>query len=118
MDIDAHQAQKLCSSLEFELFKESQHPEILAFNEERIRKRIKRANELCALWQSRIQSEQQRVQESPTASTRRRATTGFVTAEMKATLFGQVLARYETRLAQMLRKTKTKTIPKPLGPLG
>lgn len=116
MDIEADKAAKLCSALEFQLFSDSLHPLILSFSEERIRKRIKRATELCVLWQSRMQSEQQSVRQSPTASTRRRATTGYVTAELKAALFGQVLARFETRLAQMTRKTKT--IPKPLGPLG
>lgn len=95
---------------------ESQHPEILTFSEERVRKRVSRAQELCALWQSRMQIENQRAGESASASTRRRATTGFVTAELKAELFALVLQRYETRLAQITRKTKT--IPKPLGPLG
>lgn len=115
MDVDLEKARKLCSELEFQLFKDSLHPDILALSEERVRKRVGRAQELCALWQSRMQMEQQRAAQSPTASTRRRATTGFVTAELKAALFSGVLQRFETRLAQMARKTKP--IPKPLGEL-
>lgn len=116
MEVDLEKARKLCSELEFQLVQESLHPEILTFSEERVRKRIVRAQELVALWQGRMQMENQRAGESASASTRRRATTGFVTAELKAELFAQVLQRFETRLGQITRKTKT--IPKPLGPLG
>lgn len=115
MEIGADQAVKLCSALEFQLFQDSLHPEILAFSEERVRKRVKRAMDLCQLWSERVRLEQQRQQASASDSTRQRATTGYVTAELKATLFAQVLARFETRLAQQTRKTKT--IPKPLGPV-
>ncbi|MBK9975148.1 MAG: hypothetical protein IPP14_10290 [Planctomycetes bacterium] len=115
MEIGAEQASKLCSALEFQLFQESLHPEILTFSEERVRKRVQRATELCQLWSERVRLEQQRHNASASDSTRRRATTGYVTAELKATLFAQVLARFETRLAQQARKTRT--IPKPLGPV-
>ncbi len=106
MAIDPEKAREYCSELEYTLFLESLHPAILEFNEERIRKRVVRAQQLRDLWTQRVRSEQERAAKSPSQSTRLRATTGYVTASLKAELFIEMLERFEIPLQQMMPQSK------------
>lgn len=101
MSIDPEKARKYCSELEYTLFTDSLHPKILEFSEERIRKRVIRAQQLRDLWSQRVRSEQDRAAKSASQSGRQRATTGYVTASLKAELFIEILERFEIRLQQL-----------------
>jgi len=102
MEIDAEKARKLCSEAEFELFRESRDSQIVSFTLEGLKMRVSQARKLYELWSGRTSAEKD-AGWGKIGEARKRAATGYITARQKAELFEDVLARFETRLAAVMK---------------
>lgn len=103
MPINSTEARRLCTEAEYELYADSRSPMIQTLSRERLERRVRKARQLVRLWARQQQTQKVRA-ETDTDSGRRRATTGYVTAQKKAELFQHVLAAFENRLAEFDRR--------------